>query len=402
MLAPFLLLALVALAGVSVTAYAGINSPARLAAFFIPGLLIFMGLIALTFVLTGFYLAKKVLQPIETLKTGVVQLSQGHFDRPVQVSTGDELEELAGQFNAMAAALQTSRQTLTLLAEEKYKETDQQLQQRVKELSGLQKVSRELNSTLVLDNIMRLVIAEAVRATDADFGDVLLCDPATSAITIHLQIGRAEDAPTPYASAILNRVIWRNEPEIIADVTHDPDYTPGPTPIVSQMIVPIQSDDAGGGAINLESQKANAFTSLQLQYVQALADQAAIAIRNAREYENQIKERREASLRVNQLAKLSEISRAFRANYPLEYILEDIAFAIQETVGFEAVLLSVVKHNVLHRITAAGIPVAEIEQLLQVTQPVSAVQSVLLDEFKISDSYFIPPVAATCGRANCT
>ena len=40
--------------------------------------------------------------------------------------------------------------------------TDQRLQRRIDELSGLQRVSDELNSTLDLDKILDLVLAEAL------------------------------------------------------------------------------------------------------------------------------------------------------------------------------------------------------------------------------------------------
>ena len=50
--------------------------------------------------------------------------------------------------------------------------TNEQLQQRVDELAGLQRVSNELNSTLDLNKILSLVLEEAMRLTRADFGGV--------------------------------------------------------------------------------------------------------------------------------------------------------------------------------------------------------------------------------------
>ena len=90
------------------------------------------------------------------------------------------------------------------------------------------------------------------------------------------------------------------------------------------------------------------------------------------------------------MSKLSEINRAFRANQPLEYILEKIAFAVQETTGFNAVLISVVKKDALLRIVGAGIPIPVFNQIRRQSPPISKAQDMMRPEFKISESYFIP------------
>lgn len=277
-----------------------------------------------------------------------------------------------------------------------YKETDDQLNLRVKELSGLQKVTRELNSTLVLDDIIRLVIKEAVRATGADFGNVSLYDPNAHQLTTHVHEGwpqEAIDAGTHVISAtsgIIGRVLGNKTSEIVPDVTNDPDYVPFPRPASSEMAIPIRYADMVEGIINLESSRVAAFTQEQLRYVEALADQAAIAIRNAKEHAILKEERRRANTRIDQLARLSEISRAFRANLDLEYILEDIAFAIQETMSFNTVLLSVVKRDQLHCVAGAGIPLIQLDSVKKSTCSISEIEDLLQPEFKLGDSFLIP------------
>ncbi|RME41097.1 MAG: GAF domain-containing protein, partial [Caldilineae bacterium] len=276
-----------------------------------------------------------------------------------------------------------------------YRQTDEQLKLRLQELSGLQKVIHELNSTLVLDNIIRLVIEEAVRATGADFGNVTLYNPQTGILETRVHTGWPDDIageiPTiTEETGIMGRALRRKKPEIVDDVTTDPDYIPFPLPSRSEMVVPILYAETVQGVINLESTRPAAFTADQLQYVQALADQAAIAIRNARAFEEQVKERREASRRASQLALLSEVYRAFRANQPLEVILEEVAFAIQEAVGFNVALLSVARDGFFHRVAGAGIPLAEMNRARRHPQPIAAVERLMQPRFRIGDSYFIP------------
>ncbi len=51
-------------------------------------------------------------RPVAALRTGAEAVGRGEFDARVEVKSGDELEELAGAFNAMAAQLSEARGTL--------------------------------------------------------------------------------------------------------------------------------------------------------------------------------------------------------------------------------------------------------------------------------------------------
>ena len=51
--------------------------------------------------------SKRFVQPIQQLSEGVREISGGNLDKKVNISTGDELEELANSFNAMTGNLKT-------------------------------------------------------------------------------------------------------------------------------------------------------------------------------------------------------------------------------------------------------------------------------------------------------
>ena len=70
------------------------------------GLLLLAGL-ALA-VVASLYVARHMVYPIQAIQRGAVQLAAGKLDEPIVVSTGDELEALAGQFNDMASQLKES------------------------------------------------------------------------------------------------------------------------------------------------------------------------------------------------------------------------------------------------------------------------------------------------------
>ncbi|HZR71440.1 adenylate/guanylate cyclase domain-containing protein [Bradyrhizobium sp.] len=93
-------------------------------------LLIALGLIVAS--LAGTVLARRMLIPITALRRGARRLGEGDFDHRIEVKTGDELEELAGQFNNMAGRLQETYAGL----ETKVQERTRDLAQSMNELSA--------------------------------------------------------------------------------------------------------------------------------------------------------------------------------------------------------------------------------------------------------------------------
>lgn len=131
-----------------------------------------------------------------------------------------------------------------------------------------------------------------------------------------------------------------------------------------------------------------------LVFVVALALAAVIATRlQQAQSETQAQQGDLLRQRTEQLARLSEISRAFRSDQSLESVLENIAQAINETVGFDVVLISALQGDppLLRRLAGAGIPTAEMEQLKARSQSPHVVLDMMQDRFRLgAQSYYIP------------
>jgi HAMP domain-containing protein len=67
----------------------------------------------------GFYLARRMVTPIEALGDGAARIGRGELIHRITIKTGDELEALGSQFNKMAAQLQESYATLERKVEER-------------------------------------------------------------------------------------------------------------------------------------------------------------------------------------------------------------------------------------------------------------------------------------------
>lgn len=67
-------------------------------------------------------IARRIAAPVKALETGAMQLAAGQLHHRVRVETGDELEMLADQFNAMAGSLSQSHEELEQKIEERTRE----------------------------------------------------------------------------------------------------------------------------------------------------------------------------------------------------------------------------------------------------------------------------------------
>ena len=87
--------------------------------------------------------------PIRELREGVATIGAGNLEHRTSIKTGDEIQDLADEFNKMTDALQNSYATL-----------EQKVEQRTKEISALYGVTTAVNQSLALEDILNAVIAK--------------------------------------------------------------------------------------------------------------------------------------------------------------------------------------------------------------------------------------------------
>src|SRR3984893_12295507 len=109
----------------------------------------------------------------------------------------------------------------------------------------------------------------------------------------------------PGRDTITGRVFMDGKPVHVPDVQLDPEYNFGPAPVIGDyravFAVPLMRDGAVEGTLLLGRPEPGPFTDRQIDLVQTFADQAVIAIENARLF-GQVQERtRELSLSLDDL-----------------------------------------------------------------------------------------------------
>ena len=198
--------------------------------------------------------------------------------------------------------------------------------------------------------------------------------------------------PIQVGEGITGRAAASGEPVLANDVSQSPDYVELRPGIQSEISVPIQYAQSVVGVINLESRHVDGFSSEHVSFLNALAAQAAIAIGNAQRLE-EYRERGELlRRRADQLTNLFQIGQAFRGDQTLDQILDDVVHAIQETAGFDVAVMNLLEGEPPHArsVAAAGIPISTFEEMKQSQRTWSQFAGVLQEQFRISQSYYVP------------
>ena len=276
-------------------------------------------------------------------------------------------------------------------------QTDEDLRNRVDQLTALTRVGWELHSSLNLKRLLKRVYEEALKTTRADCGTILLFEmdeQGEGNPKIKLHIG---DDPGKDLHALERIVFEKNTPILIEDFSNPPSnldestLIPAHDKINSALLVPIAYQGDVVGVFHLHSEQTHRFNEGSSQIAQALAVQAAVAIGNVRRYQEQIKDNRALSKRVKALSGIMEATEDAYSDQPLEKTLQDVASGIRGATEFEEVLVSIIDLNgSVKWVATAGVSPDKLTALRNLPLLWEDVETELNSEHLLANSYFIP------------
>ncbi|WP_376792104.1 GAF domain-containing protein [Thermoflexus sp.] len=280
-----------------------------------------------------------------------------------------------------------------------YREVRERLEARVHQLTALNRIGQELNANLDLDHILNLVLDSAFQVTGADYGAILLYEPETDLLrprllrNLSLEQLRARglDRQRP-GEGLIGQAFQTGRVVLVPDVRQDPYYIAGTPDTLSEVAVPIWYGTLVVGVLDLQSRRPHGFSEEQIAFLEALAAQAAVAIGNAMRLAEEARRSERYRQRIELMRGMLEVSQALRSERPLENALDAVAHTIQESLGFERVLISLLEGEppVLRRVAQAGLPLPVFERMRQITQPWRNMQIFLREEFRLGACYYIP------------
>ncbi|MGH6692295.1 MAG: GAF domain-containing protein, partial [Gammaproteobacteria bacterium] len=185
-------------------------------------------------------------------------------------------EALLRQFAAhVAVAIENAR---LFRAERQYVET----------LETLAEIGREMSSILDLDVLLTRIASLMKRLIDYRTFGILLMDEAAGDLELRFAVRYGEETGEKRMKLGQGLVGWaalHKEPVLVADVSRDPRYVDLVPDVRSELVIPMLIKDRCIGVFDLESPELDAFTKEHQELLTLLASQAAVAIENARLYE---------------------------------------------------------------------------------------------------------------------
>ncbi len=276
------------------------------------------------------WVSRRITQPIQQLRKDMENVRHGRLDHRTDIKTGDEIEELADDFNSMTEALENSYATL-----------EQQVQQRTQEISALYDITTTVNQSLDLDAVLHQVIKKITEIFHFDATRVYLFNQAED----QLELRASFDQKPEYWAGI--RVFKRGEGNvgfvaesgealIFEDINSDARYRARSTSRATERarlcffaVFPIKSQARIFGTILFNAQKARKLSADEIRLLQSMAEQMGVAIEKATLYEK-------ARSRAQHLAVLNRIGAAVSRSLDLDVILREAVEKIAAALHFDA------------------------------------------------------------------
>ena len=151
----------------------------------------------------------------------------------------------------------------------------------------LAEIGHEVAAVLDLDQLLARIAQLARRVIDyRTFGILLLNEANELEIKVAVQYGEKVVLPKiPLGEGLVGYAALHREPVLVPDVSRDPRYIKVVEDVRSELAVPLLLKDRCIGVFDLESPELDAFAKRDVEILSLLAGQAAVAIENARLYE---------------------------------------------------------------------------------------------------------------------
>ncbi len=247
--------------------------------------------------------ARHITEPIIELTAAAKQVAAGNFGQTISVSTGDEIEELAEQFNIMSTQLQESYANLEqrlekqtqaekalLEANAHLEYSHRNLADKVARLKALHHISIAISSRMETGTLLQRLVEQARILVGAASCSVLLPDQATGELVFRAAADDIVGQRIPYGQGVAFRVFRERTPQIVHRVTEDPDHyaktgEESGIPTQSLLAVPLRASDRTIGVLEAVNKQEGRFNEEDLDLLMTMGGHAAVAIENAQLYD---------------------------------------------------------------------------------------------------------------------
>lgn len=226
-----------------------------------------------------------IISPLQGLARTAERIGRGDLNTPVQIQGSREILTVSQSFETMRAQLLTSQETLQAWTGE----LEMRVAQRTRELLALYEVSREISSRLEINHVLRSVTEKARDLLGGDVATLCLLDETAQSLNLQSASGPGEaitgtrssafDPPAVQVLAGERALLCGNDECLNSCAIVAARFR------ASQIAAPLRGGKRLIGELCVGSQTPGAFSAESVGLLTKLANSAAIALENARLYE---------------------------------------------------------------------------------------------------------------------
>lgn len=229
-----------------------------------------------------------ITRPILALVKVAEAIREGDLLKQAATPGLEELDTLAYTFNSMTAQL---RQTLAGL--------EQRVADRTQALKTSAEVSRYL-STILDTNKLVTEVADLVRSAFNYYHvNIYLLDKTAENLVLVAATGEAgrmmltHQHHLPYDKGLVGQAATTNHPALVADVTQSLDWLPNPwlPDTKAELTIPIARGAQVLGVLDIQHQVISGLKQEDIDLMQSIANQLAVALLNAQSFEQLVAEK---------------------------------------------------------------------------------------------------------------
>jgi GAF domain-containing protein len=246
--------------------------------------LIIAGLMAATLLIAGglgLLTVRQIVQPIRGLVAAAEAVSAGDLTAQAPVTSRDEIGTLATAFNSMTTQLRASVTGL-----------EQRVTDRTRALALSADISRRLSTILDQPQLVHEVVEQLRMTYNYYHVHMYLWDETQRNLVMvggtgdagRTMLGRGHQIPR--GRGLVGRAADSNLPVLVADVGKDPQWLANPLlpDTKAEVAVPITAGDTVLGVLDVQHNVVGGLKPEDIELIQSIANQVAIALRNIRAY----------------------------------------------------------------------------------------------------------------------
>ena len=207
-------------------------------------------------------------------------------------------------------------------------------------LTTLAAIGEEVNASLDLDEVLAHAAVLIKKHIDYELFGVLMVDADGTHLTHRFAIGYppglAENLKVPIGQGITGTAARTGHPVRVSDVSQDPRYINAIDSVRSELAVPLMFRGKCVGVLDIQSRHLDYFTKNQQNILAVLAARLAIAIENARLFQ-QVRTQAETLLVLN------EVSREISSILDVEELLRRAAELVKRVIDYQ--ILSIMLYD---------------------------------------------------------